>query len=554
MAGMLNSYFGFRENPFSIAPDPDYLFPSERHREALAHLSYGLLARGGFVLLTGEVGTGKTTVCRALLRQLQEPVEVAMILNPSLTVVEMLAAICDEWQLHYEPGTTSLKDYVDRISQRLLANFQDGRRSVLLVDEAQHLQPEVLEQLRLLTNLETDQQKLLHVVLIGQPELQQNLRLPALRQLAQRITARYHLLPLTASEVGQYIQHRLQVAGCGRPLFSRGALRQIHKYSGGVPRLINLLCDRALLLAVNHNASQVDGSMAVSAAADVLGEPAAARTGRRWLTPAVVVLCLAVAGWWGRPLLSQLRIFGTGLGSVELPAKENHSVAIAVHVPAVVAADQGRQSDPAVAGSGQFSRQEWLTLIAGQQHPAVAMQNLLKVWGYQASQAQASCASVAAAGLACSEQQGTLGSLLMLNYPVVVAMRSAEGQAYYATVVAMSAERVELLVGEQHLEMDREPFERQWLGRFTLFWPRPEGFDKYLMEGQRGPLVSWLEAEISLALGEPSRAVARFDAVLADKVSRFQMQHGLKMDGIAGERTLMVLAQLNHAEYPRLTP
>ncbi len=211
---MYKAFFGLKESPFSISPNPKYLYMSERHTEALAHLNYGLHDGGGFVLLTGEVGTGKTTVSRCLRQQLPADSDLALVINPTLTERELLASICDEFKLGYGPEA-GIKELFDLLHHHLLANKAAGRKTLLLIDEAQHLSPEVLEQLRLLTNLETDDAKLLQVVLIGQPELQQLLRQPLLRQLAQRITARYHLLPLSREDVDAYVRFRLQVAGMG---------------------------------------------------------------------------------------------------------------------------------------------------------------------------------------------------------------------------------------------------------------------------------------------------------------------------------------------------
>lgn len=266
-------YYGLADNPFSIAPNPDYLFMSTRHKQALAHLSFGLQGSGGFVMLTGEVGTGKTTVSRQLMRQLGEETQVAVILNPSLSAIELLATVCDELSIQYDPNEVSLKDFVDLILNKLGSNHQKGIQTVLMIDEAQHLLPEVLEQLRLLTNLETNREKLLKIVLIGQPELQQLLRRNELRQLAQRVTARYHLLPLTKAEVKQYMRHRWSVAGgAGEYCFKGQAINEIFHISGGIPRLINLLCDRALSLAYSVHCPYIDHRLAVSAGAQVLGK------------------------------------------------------------------------------------------------------------------------------------------------------------------------------------------------------------------------------------------------------------------------------------------
>ncbi|PAX99357.1 AAA family ATPase [Pseudoalteromonas sp. HM-SA03] len=263
-------YFGLTEKPFSIAPNPEFLFLSERHKEALAHLTYGLGDAGGFVLLTGEVGTGKTTVTRSMLAQLPDSTKVAFILNPSLSELELLATICDELEIDYDSNNATLKSLTDVIKHRLLENHHSGGHTMLIIDEAQHLAPEVLEQLRLLTNLETDHKKLLQIVLVGQPELQHLLQRNELRQLAQRITARYHLLPLSESQVFAYIQHRLQKAGCQQALFHHDAVAYVHQVTAGIPRLINLLADRCLLGAYSASQTQVTKAIAVQAAKEAL--------------------------------------------------------------------------------------------------------------------------------------------------------------------------------------------------------------------------------------------------------------------------------------------
>lgn len=269
---MYLNYFGLNDNPFSIAPNPDYLYMSPRHKEALAHLTFGLRESGGFVMLTGEVGTGKTTVSRKLLQQLSENTQVAMILNPTLSAIELLATVCDELGIAYDGNKASLKYFTDCILSKLADNHQAGITTVLMIDEAQHLMPEVLEQLRLLTNLETNRDKLLKVVLIGQPELQQLLKRNELRQLAQRITARYHLLPLTAPEVSAYVAHRLSVAEGDISIFSQSALKAIYQITGGIPRVINLLCDRALTLSFTKQHAVVKKGIFLAAAEQILGE------------------------------------------------------------------------------------------------------------------------------------------------------------------------------------------------------------------------------------------------------------------------------------------
>ena len=293
---MYTGFFGLTSQPFSIAPNPDFMFLSPRHAEALAHLRYGLGEAGGFVLLTGEVGTGKTTVSRCLLQELTDKTEVAFILNPTLNELELLAAICDQLRIRYKKSDASLKMLTDKITNRLTKNHQAGKNTILIIDEAQHLQPAVLEQLRLLTNLETNTKKLLQVILIGQPELQQLLQRQDLRQLAQRITARYHLMPLTEQEVQQYISYRLQVAGCSRPVFTASAIKKLFHLSGGIPRLLNLICDRALLGGYSQQKALIDAGLVNQAASEVLAikpQPEKA-VWPVWLWPVLTLMALGI--------------------------------------------------------------------------------------------------------------------------------------------------------------------------------------------------------------------------------------------------------------------
>ena len=301
MLTMYHQYFGLNEAPFSIAVNPRYLFMSARHRDALAHLLYGVGAGGGFILLTGEVGTGKTTINRCLLEQLPHDTDIAIILNPALNAIELLATACDELGIRYDPDKHSLKTLTDALHSFLLENHARSRKTVLMIDEAQHLDFEVLEQIRLLTNLETNSEKLLQIILIGQPELAQLLARPELRQLNQRITARYNLEPLNFSETGSYIHHRLQVAGMSadRVIFPPAVVRGIYKRTRGIPRLINVLCDRVMLGAYGRNKSRADLATLRLAAKEVLGEEGAKKAALWPLALAALVLLGAVAAWWG---------------------------------------------------------------------------------------------------------------------------------------------------------------------------------------------------------------------------------------------------------------
>lgn len=271
---MYESYFGLSAAPFSIAPDPRYLYLSKRHNEARAHLVYGLESQcGGFVLLTGEIGAGKTTICRSVLERLPPDCDVALVVNPRLDMVEMLQTVCDELGIEYPPGTNTVKPFFERINRRLLDGHARGRKTILIIDEAQNLSDEVLEQLRLLTNLETSERKLMQIILLGQPELQDRLAMPHLKQLSQRIIARYHLENLSANDVVAYVRHRLLVAGCERPLLPHAVVTRIYKKTGGNPRLINVVCDRALLGAYVQGLPHVDLPTAERAIEEVFGAP-----------------------------------------------------------------------------------------------------------------------------------------------------------------------------------------------------------------------------------------------------------------------------------------
>lgn len=306
---MYHDYFGFRSNPFSIAPDPKFVFLSDRHREALAHLIYGAREGGGFVLLTGEVGTGKTTLCRCLLEQIPENTDVAFIVNPRQNSLEILQSVCDELGVsYYQPQVVTLKYLVDRLNAHLLDTHRQGRNTILIIDEAQNLSVDVLEQLRLLTNLETSETKLLRLILLGQPELRDLLSRSELRQLSQRITARYHLTPLNKTEVGAYLQHRLHVAGFRGDLFTPAAVRRVYAISGGIPRIINILCDRALLGVYASQGNRVDAGVINRAAVELqqslpLKNPPSPH---RWLSAFIIVLVLlsAAACWWFWPEVS----------------------------------------------------------------------------------------------------------------------------------------------------------------------------------------------------------------------------------------------------------
>ena len=267
---MYAAYFGLKENPFSLSPEPRYLFLSEQHRDALNCMIYGIKEKKGFVLISGDIGIGKTTICRSLINLLDDSVETALIFNTAISDLDLLETVIGEYGIAIISGSKTKKNYIDVLNDFLLRNFAAGKTAVLVIDEAQNLSHGVLEQIRMLSNLETETEKLIQIILIGQPELSNTLMLPALRQLNERITVRYALKPLSPREVREYIQHRLTIAqGPGSLKFTKGAFNLIYTFTEGIPRRINALCDRALLIAYTKNVSKIDRKIVKLAVHDI---------------------------------------------------------------------------------------------------------------------------------------------------------------------------------------------------------------------------------------------------------------------------------------------
>jgi general secretion pathway protein A len=337
---MYLEHFNLTERPFSITPDPRFLYMSARHREALAHLLFGLGDGGGFVQLTGEVGTGKTTICRCLLEQVPENVDLALVLNPKVTVIELIETLCDELGVSYAADSVSVKSLTDVLNRHLLDAYARGRHTVLIIDEAQNLSTEVLEEVRLLTNLETATHKLLQIILIGQPELRTLLAREDMRQLAQRVTARYHLEPISREETSAYIKHRLQICGSSRAVFSKRAVDKIQRLSGGIPRLINVLCDRAMLGAYVEGKNLVDTKVVKKAASEVLATDSDERIRVSRLPVLLgvlsVLLIAGLAAWfqpWKRPEHALASIENVESGAASAPAADIPVDTVAASMP-----------------------------------------------------------------------------------------------------------------------------------------------------------------------------------------------------------------------------
>ena len=560
---MYTAYFGLNENPFSLTPNPRFLFMSQRHREALAHLLYGMGEKGGFVLLTGEVGTGKTTLCRSLLEQVPEGVEVALVLNPKQTALELVASLCDELKISYPADTDSLKVLIDLLNRHLLNVHADGRRTVLIIDEAQNLSVDVLEQIRLLTNLETTTSKLLQILLIGQPELHVMMARPELRQLGQRITARYHLSPLLQDETAAYVRHRLEVAGSRRRLFTNGSLRLVHRLSGGVPRLINTICDRALLGAYAKQVEQVNRRLVRKAASEVIGSVFVRNSFKRLAWAAALVICLLL--WAGWEILLPPRMDQAPSGPPKARAPLNHSDRGSTHLKTLAipsgkgtrVAPSGEAEDlmpdlqKAYASSALF---EGLLTKSRQTDMATAFSALFRQWQTEIPSVpgMTPCQQAATAGLRCYRDRGNWTTLRHLNRPAVLELVDRHQQKHYVTVIRIEEEQITVTAGDQEATINQAQIEPLWFGEFTILWQPPNLGSAVIKEGDRGPDVLWLRAQLNRVAAIRDEALAKdasgavppspvFDEDLKKQVMAFQRANLIKPDGIVGEQTLIQL-------------
>ena len=531
---MYLEFHGLKEAPFSITPDPRFVFLSERHRDALAHLLYGIGkgGSGGFVQLTGEVGTGKTTLSRLLLEQLPENTRLALVLNPKVSPLELIETICDELKLDVSAVRGSLKGLVDTLNHFLLDAYAAGQRVVLIIDEAQQLSIDALEQVRLLTNLETPTQKLLQIILLGQPELREVLEKPELRQLAQRITARYHLTPLDEQETEAYLRHRLAVAGSVRFPFTRLGTRALHRRSGGVPRLINIIAERALMAGYVTDELQIGERLVEHAADEVVGRDRRRRT--RLIVGAAAIAILAAGA-----------LFASKVVPTQKP--------LAPPAPARVV------SVPAGLSASDLSLR-----IASLPENAdlAAWTQLLALWQVEPARLTvreaARCPAEIYRGLSCLRLTGNLAKLRALNRPVLLQLHDGE-RAPVAVLVGIGSRSARLDFGVPTIANDPASsvvevpigvVESMWLGEFFAVWKSPAGLPDRIRRGDVGFAAAWLRAQLAAFEGEPLPELVgppQYDAALETKVRAVQSQFGLVPDGIIGPETEFALASRNKA-------
>jgi len=559
---MYLAHFNLSERPFSITPNPRFLYMSPCHREALAHLIYGLGEGGGFVQLTGEVGTGKTSLVRCLLEQVPDDVDLAAVLNPKVTAFELIATVCDELHIEYEEKDASIKKLTDVLNRYLLDAHARGRRTVLVIDEAQNLSTDVLEQVRLLTNLETSTQKLLQIILIGQPELRTLLQREDMRQLAQRVTARYRLEPLTREETGAYIEHRLHICGANRPIFKKSAVDRIYKLSGGIPRLINVLCDRSLLGAYTEGKHLIDRRIVQQAANEVLADelpPSRSGFSPGWSFAGPLLLVLVLAAlyvYWQRPGFDNLLDRATAQSPPELSPVEEAAVE-----PPPQDSTQPAQSDSldATAPSAPDTLQgslETALLTADESWPLAAWTQLFARWSAQlpAAVAPEYCIYANDLGLYCLAEKGSWGLLRQYNRPAILELVAGSGQSVPVVLQQLDEREAELMIGNEPFRVDIGEVDRYWLGEFTLLLRLPPNGHFMLAAGDRNPDVIWLRQSLEAAqqVKLPSDDPQYFDFPLQTQVMEFQRRHGLTPDGVVGKQTLIQLNAYADGKVPLL--
>lgn len=535
---MYIEFFQLKEMPFSITPDPAYLYMSPRHQEALGHLLYGTGQYGGFVQLTGEVGTGKTTIVRTLLEQKLDKVDVAFIHNPRQNEQEFVQTICDELGVRYSRDDRSLKTLVDALNEHLLKAHADGRRTVLIIDEAQNLERGVLEQVRLLTNLETAKEKLLRIMLIGQPELSALLARPDLRQLASRITARFHLTPLGARETAEYIEHRLRVAGAHGEIFTPAAITDVHRYTKGVPRLINIVCDRALLGAYAQNARRISPEIVRKAAIEAVGqlpEEFDPHARRRWR--------LIEIGW-ATALVVSVALLTWSLTRQTDDVEQARAIAPAAVTPSTTAAPATTEA-PANTTPVADPVADTRALEQTAEALGPVMSRLIRLWDSQLviPHGKNICAALQHASIDCYRDQGSWADLGQMDRPALLTLDLPEQGKQYFLLIALDTTSASFATALGPVRVPLASLDGVWTGEFLVLWRRGTT-ETRISQGSRGESISYVWQRLAAldAITPPSPLPTRFDRRLQNALTAFQRSRGLVADGVAGIRTLIALS------------
>jgi general secretion pathway protein A len=556
---MYIKHFRLSEPPFSLTPDPHYFFMSERHREGLAHLLYGIQQPGGFVLLTGEIGSGKTTLCRCLIKQLPPDTDIALILNPRLTAIELLASVCDELRVPCPQETESVKVLIDALNQRLLENHAQRKRTALIIDEAQNLSGDVLEQIRLLTNLETSREKLLQIILIGQPELLSVLNRHELRQLAQRITARYHLLPMSRSETSDYIRHRLLIAGRSDSVFTPNAIRQVCRVSGGVPRVINIVCDRALLGAYANDKRDVPAAIVRRAFRETQG------TRPNWMiraiTAAIIIIAAIAVG--SALYLKTSRLSGSPRNPISVAANKSGAPEIAARDASIIAPNKtsvGEASklevQPLEKADPASHLLDLLTDPSANATIAAGFKAIYTSWGVNISlgPSDLGCKAGQEQGFECLFQSGNWSKLRRFDVPAILEMALPDGRRMHLALIGLSGTSASLVIGNRECEFPLSEVDALWSGSFIILW-KPPFPTRPISVGARGKEVVWILQALNSVDGRASGEASSdlFTEDLRKRVIAFQQSRGLLQDGTVGNETFVRLALALESKAPSIS-
>jgi general secretion pathway protein A len=536
---MYREYFGLKENPFSIAPDPRYFYMSEGHREALAHLLYGLKIDSGFIMLTGEIGAGKTLLCRCLFAEIPEDTDTAFILNPKVTAEELLANICDEFDIAYPEHNQSNSVFVTAIYRFLLETLKRNRRALLILEEAQNLSPDVLEQIRLLTNMETSQRKLLQIIMVGQPELMDVIEKSELRQLAQRITARYHLGPLSQKEVGEYVQHRLRIAGWTRgTLFPENTIKLLYRLTGGIPRLINIICDRAMIGAFSQNKDVIDKKTLKIAAAEVMGRRRKKENKAMW--------------YGGAALVSGVLLFVIALVIYFFPSavgdRQNRIRWTEHHVSgqSVPNLPMHTETRDVLAFSSENETQSLSS----------AYESLFRVWNlsFDPSGQVPAGQQAQAHGMSLIESKGTLADLRLINKPVVLKLQRPQNKKFfYATLLSLHDNQAQIAFANRIERLSIFDIVVLWNGEYSFLWRPPAEYKRKLRLGQTGAMVEWIDRTLAQVQSQPATGKKVYGPPLSDRVKEFQGNVGLNPDGVVGPMTIAYIQGMLGDDHPALT-
>ena len=576
-------HFGLKREPFSIVPDPGFLYPSHQHRQAVAHLKYGLDREGGFILLTGEVGTGKTTLTRTMLQRIPAHVRVAYVLNSKLNESDLLASICSELSIKIptRKHISFSKTCIDVLNQDLLEAHAAGKKTLIVIEEAQNLSHDVLETLRLLSNLETNTHKLLHILLVGQPELLEILGQNKLRQLNQRVVSRFHLLPLDKTEIANYINHRLHHAGAGGAIFDTNCVDTLFKLTKGVPRLINLICHQALLAAYSTGAKTVSAKLVKLSSKEILVD-LNPTNGRLRLAAAVLasVVFIALAATltplkninWN-DYLTRFNSYSDGPSSVSLDTTATKDPVVAptvsqeivntglVDIEQLPPDDQFIES--VLSGSSEASIQmdekngNWQE--NAESHSKNPLINLLNLWGVSASDIYTLDefdAVVERSGLRSVQLDATtLFALSLIDRPGIVFMQQTSGLEKSHLVVHIDELTVSLMSGGESIVMDRSAFLDQWTASYLYLWRSPDSFEILKPSDFNKPALAWLQGKLGLVNDGLEQLITggNYSVAIQAQVTDFQRQQNIIADGIVGRQTLMRLNQLTDPLVPRLT-